>query len=137
MKRVVLADSGPLYAAVDPDDAYHERARDELKRLARDRYRVVVVYPTLLEAYTLVLHRMGIRTATNWLHEILMGGRLVNPSSEDYTQAVGRIAALPDQTITLFDAVLATMAGRLDAEVWTYDHHFDVMRCKVWRAARR
>jgi hypothetical protein len=25
MKSAVLADSGPLYAAVDPDDAYHPR----------------------------------------------------------------------------------------------------------------
>jgi hypothetical protein len=37
MKRVVLADTGPLYAAVDPDDQYHGRAQRELKRLSRDK----------------------------------------------------------------------------------------------------
>jgi hypothetical protein len=28
---------------------------------------------------------------------------------------------------------VATLAGRLGLEVWTYDHHFDVMRVAVWR----
>jgi len=37
MKRAVLADTGPLYAAADPDEEYHARAQRELKRLARDK----------------------------------------------------------------------------------------------------
>jgi predicted nucleic acid-binding protein len=36
-------------------------------------------------------------------------------------------------TITLFDALAATLADRLGLEVWTHDHHFDVMRVAVWR----
>ena len=55
MKRAILADTGPLYAAADPDDAHHERAQRELERLAREKREVVLAYPTLLEAYTLVL----------------------------------------------------------------------------------
>ena len=50
MKRSVLADTGPLYAALDPDDQYHEQAQRELKRLNRDRRQVVVAYPILLES---------------------------------------------------------------------------------------
>ncbi|MGH9327402.1 MAG: hypothetical protein ACRD2B_12060 [Terriglobia bacterium] len=50
----VLADTGPLYAAVDPEDA-HQRSQRELPRLVRERRDVVVPYPTLLECYTLVL----------------------------------------------------------------------------------
>jgi predicted nucleic acid-binding protein len=73
MKSAVLADSGPLYAAVDPDDAYHPQAQRELKRLARNHQDVIIAYPTLLEAYTLVLHRLGRRNAGNWLENILAG----------------------------------------------------------------
>ena len=47
MKRTVLADTGPLYAAVDPDDEYHARAQRELKRLAREKREVVLACPTL------------------------------------------------------------------------------------------
>ena len=35
MKHAVLADSGPLYATADEDDAYHEQAQHQLEELAR------------------------------------------------------------------------------------------------------
>lgn len=64
MKPAVLADSGPLYAAVDPDDAHYERSQRKLKQVNRGPRDVVITYPTLLEAYTLVLHRLGDRVAS-------------------------------------------------------------------------
>ncbi len=133
MKRTIAADTGPLYAAVDPSDSYHQRAQSQLKRLAREHYVVIVAYPTLLESHSLILRRLGIRTATRWLEQILSGSTLVNPSPEDYVQAVRTIATLPDQSITLFDAVLAALARRSSAQVWTYDHHFELMRSDIWR----
>jgi hypothetical protein len=54
MSRMVLADTGPLYAA-DRGEAHHSQAQQELKRLARESRTVAVAYPTLLEAYTLML----------------------------------------------------------------------------------
>jgi predicted nucleic acid-binding protein len=133
MKRAVLADSGPLYAAVDPDDAHHDRAHRELNRLARDKREVLVAYPTLLEAYSLVLYRLGKRVASSWLVDITSGAALINPTPEDYREAVAILKSFSDQPITLFDATLAVLSARLDIEVWTYDHHFDVMRTAVWR----
>ena len=128
----MLADTGPLYAATDPDDAHHKRSRRELRRLADENYEIIVAYPTLLEAYTLVLFRLGETAAMRWLEE-MAGAALVNPSADDYRQAVVRVQSLKDQSITLFDALVASLAGRLGLEVWTYDHHFDVMRVAVWR----
>ena len=132
MKSAVLADTGPLYAAADPDDAHHKRARRELSRLAGGHQEVVVAYPTLLEAYTLVLFRLGESAALNWLEQ-MKDAALVNPIAEDYRQAVVKVQSLKDQPITLFDALVATLASRLSLEVWTYDHHFDVMRVAIWR----
>jgi predicted nucleic acid-binding protein len=132
VRPAVLADTGPLYAAADPDDAHHKRARRDLSRLAGGHQEVVVAYPTVLEAYTLMLFRLGEGTALRWLEE-MAGAALVNPSAEDYRQAVARVQSLKDQPITLFDALVATLALRLGLEVWTYDHHFDVMRVAVWR----
>jgi len=132
MTRDVLADTGPLYAAVDPHDAHHKQALDELRKLAREKREVVVAYPTLLEAHTMVLHRLGRNSAADWLAD--MGdAALVNPTPEDYRQAVARVESRADQHITLFDATVAALATRLGLEVWTYDHHFDVMRVAVWR----
>jgi predicted nucleic acid-binding protein len=132
MKRAVLADTGPLYAAADPDDAHHKRARQELLRLARDKYEVAVAYPTLLEAYTLVLFRLGGSAASPWLMG-MAGAVLINPNPEDYRQALAKVQLLADQPITLFDATVAVLATRLGLQVWTYDHHFDLMRVAVWR----
>ncbi len=132
MTRGVLADAGPLYAAADASDAYHQQARKELKTLQSDRVQIVVAYPTLLETHALVLSRMGTRAALLWLNYML-DAAMVNPIPEDYRQAIAKVQALPDQQISLFDAALASLAGRLELKVWTYDHHFDVMRAPVWR----
>ena len=132
MKRAVLADVGPLYAAADGSDAHHEQAVQQLQKLARERREVVVAYPTLLESYSLVLFRLGTNAAFQWL-SYMADASMVNPTPEDYREAVARVRALPDQRITLFDAVVAVMAARLKLEVWTYDHHFEVMRVSVWR----
>jgi len=132
MTRAVLADSGPLYAAADEDDVYHEQALRQLEKLARDRREVVIAYPILLETYGLVLFRMGTGAALKWL-TYLTDAALVNPTPEDYRQAFTRVRALPDQRVTLVDATVAALASRLGLEVWTYDHHFDVMRIPVWR----
>lgn len=130
--RAVLADTGPLYAAVDPHDAHHKRARAEQRELDREKREVVVAYPILLEAYTMVLRRLGRNAAADWLTD-MTNAAVVNPTPEDYRQAIARVGALAGQSITLFDATVAALATRLDLEVWTYDHHFDVMRVAVWR----
>jgi predicted nucleic acid-binding protein len=132
MKRSVLADASPLYAAADEADAHHLRALRELQKLARDRRELAVTYPTLLETYSLVLHRMGTNAASKWL-TYMADVTLLNPTAEDYRQALARVRALTDQHITLFDATVAALATRLNLEVWTYDHHFDAMQVAVWR----
>jgi predicted nucleic acid-binding protein len=132
MRQAVLADTGPLYASADPDDSHHKRAQQQLHQLSREKREIVLAYPILLEAYTLVLFRLGKSTASRWLDE-MAGATLINPSPEDYRQAMTKTQTLPDEPITLFDAVTATMAARLGVQVWTYDHHFDLMRVPVWR----
>jgi predicted nucleic acid-binding protein len=129
----VLADTGPLYAALDPEDAHHQQSQRELKRLVQERRDILVPYPTLLEGYTLVLYRLGMELASKWLREILSGFSLINPTGDDYRQAANTTMKFTDQSITLVDATIAVLSSRLDIEVWTYDHHFDVMRTSVWR----
>lgn len=128
----MLADAGPLYAAVDEGDERHRRASDELLKLERERWLIVVGYPTLLEAHALVLTRMGNVAAHSWL-SLMSDAALINPEPEDYRQAVAKLTSMPDQRITLFDSLMGVLASRLGLPVWTHDHHFDVMRVPVWR----
>jgi predicted nucleic acid-binding protein len=132
MIRAVLADTGPLYAVNDEGDTHHQRALRELKELARDRREVLIAYPVLLEAYSLLLFRLGRNAASGWLAEV-SDASFVNPTPEDYVRGSTTVRALADQSITLVDATVAALAVRLGVDVWTYDHHFDVMRVQVWR----
>jgi hypothetical protein len=51
---------GPLYATVDPEDK-HQQALREVRQLNDEKWNVLVAYPTLLEAYSLILFRLGER----------------------------------------------------------------------------
>lgn len=133
MTRAVLVDTGPLYAAVDPDDSYHAQAQRELAALERDKLTVVLAYPILLEAFALILYWLERHATDAWMEDVLAGSALVNPTPQDYREAAATVGQYPDQAITLFDATLATLALRLNMPVWTYDHHFDVMQATVWR----
>jgi predicted nucleic acid-binding protein len=129
----VLADSGPLFAATDAKDRHHARARHDLQRLADERRVIVVPYPILWECHSLLIRRLGIGRARSWLTDIQDTVVLLAPGAEDCEAATHRPSRYPDQTITLFDAVLAVMGDRLNFPIWTFDHHFDVMRAAVWR----
>ncbi|NEN92447.1 MAG: hypothetical protein F6K48_27530 [Okeania sp. SIO3H1] len=131
--RAVLADTGSLYAAVDPDDQYHQQAQADLNRLQQENLGVIVAYPTVLEAYTLILYRLGNETAKTFLQQIFSGVELVNPTVDDYSKAIELVGNFPDQQITLFDDIIAIISNRLSLPVWTYDYHFDVMSVSVWR----
>jgi len=37
--------------------------------------------------------------------------------------------------LSMFDAVTAVVSPRLKIPVWTYNHHFEVVRIEVWRDA--
>jgi predicted nucleic acid-binding protein len=47
-------------------------------------------------------------------------------------RAATLILNFQDQSITLFDAVVATMSERLRSAVWTYDRDFEWMGIKRW-----
>ena len=132
MRDAVLADAGPLYAAVDPSDLHHQRALRELQRLSNGHCNVIVSFSTLLEVHSLILRRIRPSIAMRWLEE-MSAATLINPTPEDYRQASARLADFTDQSITLFDATLAILALRNGLTIWTYDHHFEVMRVPVWR----
>jgi predicted nucleic acid-binding protein len=130
--RSTLADTGPLYALADPSDQFHARATAELGAIEKGGLTVAISYPTLSEAYTLVMRRLGLVYARQWLDELLDGSVLVNPEAADYKLAMVQLHRFPDQPITLVDAVTAVLAKRLQIRVWTFDRHFVAMRTRIW-----
>jgi predicted nucleic acid-binding protein len=133
LRGIVLADTGPLYAARDPSDDCHGRTQDELGRLRTQNLKVVVPYPALLESFSLVMHKLGIREAHWFLDEVVGTSIFENATTEDYRKGSSRVLHYADQDITLVDAVIAEISARLAVPVWTFDHHFELMGTNVWR----
>jgi predicted nucleic acid-binding protein len=131
MIHAVLADTGPLYAAVDQGDERHEQAQQQVRQLVQDGRSVLIPYPILLEAYTLVSARLGTKAALAWLADVVAAS-LINPIPEDYNQAGKIVRRWADQRISLVDATVAALAIRHGLEVWTYDRDFEVMKVRVW-----
>ncbi len=128
----ILVDTGPLFAAVDRDDQYHKQAQGELALLAEDGTNVVICIPVVLEAYPLIMRRLGLKTAHTWLEDVSRGSGLLVPDGEDYLQAVRRAQAYEDQPLTLVDCAIAVLSECLGVPVWSYDHHFDILRVLRW-----
>jgi predicted nucleic acid-binding protein len=59
LRGVVLADTGPLYAAADPNDSSHARSLEEQEQLESENLQTAVSYATLQEAHVLVLRKLG------------------------------------------------------------------------------
>ncbi|MBA2346344.1 MAG: PIN domain-containing protein [Rubrobacter sp.] len=133
MRNVVLADTGPLYAASDPDDSRHGRSLEEQERLEAEGLEMVVSYATLQESYNLILRKLGLSQTRAFLEDLARTAIFVTPTEDDYRGAIRRVLRYSDQDISLADALLAEVSHRLEAPVWTYDHHFDVMGARVWR----
>lgn len=131
--NAVIADTGPLYAEIDKDDQYHEKARSELIKLNQNKTLLIVPYPILIEAHKLILYKCGFKAATIFVERMISNTNLVNPTPQDYQLAYHLISQFSDQKITLFDALVATLSQQMKLPVWTYDYHFDVMSIQIWR----
>lgn len=131
--RAILVDTGPLYAAAIASDQYHARAQEELTWINRTALPVFALYPIVAEAYSLILRRVTPPTAHAWVDDLLERVNLLNPTAEDYHEAVRLVQRYKDQGLSLFDALLAVVSDQLDVAVWTFDSDFDMMRVTVWR----
>jgi predicted nucleic acid-binding protein len=131
--KAIIADTTPLYGAIDPSDQYHKRAQEELKRIKTENLAVIISFPVYIETYNLVLYRLGFEQATLFTQNCLESANLINPTDEQYMSAIKKVQQFPDQTITIVDALTAIIAIQLNLPVWSYDYHFDIMRVTVWR----
>ena len=131
--KAILADTTPLYGAIDTSDQFHARAQAEIQRIAKEKLIVVVSFPVYIETYSLLLYRLGFEQANRFSQNCLESANFLNPTEEQYLKAIKKVQQFPDQTITIVDALTAILADELNIPVWTYDYHFDVMKISVWR----
>jgi predicted nucleic acid-binding protein len=113
-------------------DQYHERAIAERDLLEQQRLDPIVPYPVLIEAHRLLLRRISPDRAHDWLDQIAVRSALFTPTEDDFAEALRRIHRYWDQPLTITDCLLAVLSDRLSLPVWTFDHHFDILRVPRW-----
>jgi predicted nucleic acid-binding protein len=131
--KAIIADTTPLYGAIDTSDQYHSRAQAELRRIESEDLTVIISFPVYIETYSLLLYRLGFEQANHFTQNCLESANLINPTEDQYFAAIAKAKQFPVQTITIVDALTAIISIELDLPVWSYDYHFDIMRVKVWR----
>jgi len=131
---IAIADTGPLYAAVDEDDPDHERARDNLER---GDLRVVVPTLVLAEVAYLVGTRLGPIVEARFLRGVASLD-VEPPATEDWPRMAELVEQYADFPLGGTDASVVTLAERLGTDVViTLDRrHFGAIRPRHCDALR-
>ena len=87
----------------------------------------------LLEAYSLVMRKLGLAEARAFLSHVETSYPLALADRPDHEEAARSVRRYPDQDITMVDAVVSAMASRLSVPVWTHGYHFDTLGTEEWR----
>jgi hypothetical protein len=125
---VAVADTGPLYAAADEDDADHVRSRAALEDA---RYRLVIPALVVAEVSYLIGTRLGAKAETRFLRS-LAAMDVEAPSPKDWPRIADLVEQYADFPLGGTDASVIALAERLKAEtiVTLDDRHFRAVRPK-------
>lgn len=131
---LAVVDTGPLYAAVDADDADHARCRAVLED---GRYRVII--PTLIvaEATYLIGTRLGPAVEARFLKSLSVMD-VEAPIPDDWIRIAELVEHYGDFPLGGADASVVALAERLDAEVIVTldERHFRAVRPRHRKAFR-
>jgi predicted nucleic acid-binding protein len=125
---VIVVDTGPLVAALDADDADHERCLDLLETRQGT---LLVPGPVLTEVCWLLERERGTDAEAAFLEAIARGElELVAVTTADLQRMADLVRQYADLPLGAVDASVVAVAERLDVtEVATLDlRHFTVVR---------
>lgn len=110
---IAIVDTGPLYAAVDADDADHERCVGALQRPGT---RLVVPAMVVAEACYLVGTRLGSSVEAAFLRGMAELD-VEAPLLDEWTRIAELVEAYGDFPLGGTDAAVITLAERMDSDV--------------------
>ena len=124
----IIADTGPLYALVDSDDAWHERVKDWW---IANREGIIVPVTVLPEVAYLLNTRISKDAEAAFIRAVVDGELEIEPlESADIVRAEAVLRKYSDLNPGFVDATVVAIAERLDAiQILTTDRrHFGAMR---------
>ena len=119
----VLVDTSAIYALVDRDDTYHQKALTTLRSLSRRRLTPLLTNFLIAECHALLLSRLGAQTARVWLSNQVWPIERVSLQDEEKAKAI--IQRYSDKTFSYTDATSFAVMKRLSiGEAFAFDPHF-------------
>lgn len=125
----VLVDTGALYALVDDSDEHHAEAVNCLDSLQKNSYPLFVSNVSIYETYRLILHRLGVAKALDFVENIFDGTIKIEYTTQtDEKSAYNYLKKYDDQPFTFVDALNFVVMDRIQIfKVFTFDHHFNII----------
>ena len=125
-QRRVFVDSSAYLALLDRQDDNHPQAVAIVRRLAAERFRQFTTNVLVVETHGLLLSRMGLRQATQFLREMEQTSTVIVRAREaDEVLAKQIIYRYQDKDFSLADAISFVVMQRLRiARAFTFDRHF-------------
>ncbi len=118
---MILVDTGPLVALIDPRDGLHRRSRADLEKLTDPSFLVTV--PVLTETFFHLCSRVARRKLRALLEELDASVREIAGST--VAASMDWLDVHADHEPDFADAVTAVLSSEIEGSlVWTYDREF-------------
>lgn len=118
---MILIDTGPLVALIDPRDGFHGKSRADLAKLTDPSFLVTV--PVLTETYFHLPSPIARRKLRALLEELKASVREIAGSV--VAASMDWMDAYADHEPDFADAVTVVLSSEIEGcQVWTYDREF-------------
>ncbi len=118
---MILVDTGPLVALIDPRDGLHRRSRADLAKLTDPSFLVTV--PVLTETFFHLVSRVARRKLRALLEELEVSVREISGST--VAASMDWLDAYADHDPDFADAVTVVLSSEIEESlVWSYDREF-------------
>ena len=124
--RQLFVDTSAYFALSDRRDENHEAAVRIIHQLVRERAGLLTTNYIVAETHTLLLNRIGYKTALQVIEELYKSQtRIYRVREAEERKALEIIRKYTDKEFSLVDAMsFATMERLHLTHVFAFDHHF-------------
>ena len=124
--RQLFVDTSAYFALADRRDGNHEAAVRILHQIIRERTELLTTNYILAETHTLLLNRIGYKTALQVIEELYKSQtRIYRVREADERKALEIIKKYTDKEFSLVDAIsFATMEKHHLIQAFAFDQHF-------------
>ncbi len=124
--RQLFVDTSAYFALTDRSDENHEAAVRIIHQLIRERTELLTTNYIVAETHTLLLNRIGYKTALQVIEELYKSQtRIYRVREAEERKALEIVRKYTDKEFSLVDAMsFATMERLHLTQAFAFDHHF-------------